>query len=196
MKERRIYPVNFSWHRVDVTDADGVVAQRLAMTPEARYAGIAERQFFEGEIYTLVPLEARSRGSHNHYFAALEDGYQNLPEGVAKAFPSAEYLRHWILIETNWCEDDIWHLTTRKEAERRAARTRSREPFARMRIFETKDDDGRRCWALQIRRAMSQSAAAMGKAEFEKSKTDVLDYIATLVGTSRKALAKEAGRHA
>jgi hypothetical protein len=190
----RIYPCNFIWREVDIVDSDGATERLFVMIPENRYEGIARRQYHDGESYPLVILEARSRASHNAYFAEVHSGYDNLPESFAKNFPNAEYLRKYLLVETGWFEDDVWHLTTKKEATELAARTRTREPYARLKIFETSDDEGTRCWALRIRRAVSQSAAAMGKQQFEKSKRDVLDLLTTLIETTPAELRKNAGR--
>lgn len=194
MKGKRLYAVNFLWRQAQVIDLETgelMDGDRWVMVPEQRYTGVAERQYSPDDIYSLVPLEARSVATHNHYFAALHNGFQNLPEDLAANFPNEEYLRAWLLIQTGWCEDDLWHLPTEKEARAKAEKTRSREPFARMKVFESTDDDGKPCWSLLIRRAMSQSAKSMGKDEFQKSKKDVLEYLDVLIGTKPGTLAKE-----
>ena len=98
----RILPVNFVWREVDVVDADGVAERRLAMVPLPRYGNVCKRQYEEGCEYPMVPLEARSRASHNAYFAQVHDAFQNIPESIAARWPTEEHLRKWSLVETGW----------------------------------------------------------------------------------------------
>lgn len=181
----KIYVVVCRWLQVDVVDGDGVCRHTNAMVPIARYAGVADRQFAEGEEYPIAPVEPRSRASHNHYFAALGNGFDNLPEAFAARFPTPEHLRHWLLIETDWCDEFEFEMASQKQAEKLAARIRADAPFARINIMGN----------TVIRRdAKSQSAAAMGKEAFEASKKDVLDLLEHIIGVGRGALMKEAKR--
>ena len=102
----KIYPVVFHWLDVDVADQQGVMHATKAMVPIARYVNTAARQYHEGEEYPLVMLETRSRASHNQYFAAVNDGFDNLPERIAARWPTSEHLRKWLLIETGWFHHD------------------------------------------------------------------------------------------
>lgn len=195
---RRIYPVAFRWRQVAVVDPDtGELssANLWAMVPELKYRGLSERQYSMDDSHVLAPLEARSMKSHSHYFAALHDGFDNLPEGLAVNFPNEEALRAWLLIETGWCDQDLTHLTTEKEARDSAERTKRREPFCRIRVFESVDDEGHPCWAVLVKRAMSQSTRTMGKESFQKSKTDVLEYLDVLIGVQPGTLAKKGLRN-
>jgi hypothetical protein len=192
------YPVTFVWQTVDLIDAtDGTVERRLAMVPQGRYARIAEQQFAEGEPHTLAPLEPRSLAAHNHYFAALKDGFENLPEQLAKSFPTQEHLRKWLLIATGQFDIVTWHSLTKREAFHNAKLVRGNEPYARIKVFETVEEETKAiCWAVEIKRAVSQSSKTMGKEAFQESKTKVLDMLEEILRIKTGTLMKEAGRHA
>jgi hypothetical protein len=181
----RTFPVNFVWRQVDIIDGDGVAVRRMAMVPLARYANVAARQYHEGEEYPLVPLEARSRASHNFYFASIHEGFQNLPEKIAARWPTEEALRHWILIETGWFEEDEFVFDSEAEAKAAMPKIRKRHVYARIM---------RKGSTLFVRYAKSQSAAAMGKAEFDASRKDVLELLDHMVGVPRGELKRQAGR--
>jgi hypothetical protein len=200
----RYLPVNFTWRVVDVVDADGVAERRFAMVPAKRYANVCGRQFHEDEEYPLAPLEARSRSSHNHFFAALADGFANIPEDVGmvqqrlniKTMPPGgwkdeEHFRAWALCETGWCDLDEFEFDSPKDA----------VTFAR---YCRKKDDERDAYTMilvrgkhvTIKTPKSQSAANMSKEPFEQSKRDVLDLLETITGLKKGTLNKEAGKHA
>lgn len=200
----RILPVVFTWQNVEVVDADGVAERRLAMVPLKRYGNVCARQYHEGEEYPLVPLEARSRSSHNHFFAALADGFANIPEDLGlvqrrlglKTIPPGgwkdeEHFRAWALCETGWCDVDEFDFDSPKDA----------VTFAR---YCRKKDDDRGAYTMilvrgkhvTIRSPKSQSAASMSKEPFEHSKRDVLDLLETMTGLKKGTLNREAGRAA
>lgn len=183
----RIYPVVFQWRDVDLIDEEGVADRAMAMVPLARYLNVAKRQYHALEEYPLVPLEARSRASHNQYFAALSDGFHNLPEKIAARWPTQEHLRKWILCETGWFDESEIDCASPKHATQTAVLIRSFDEYARISVHGAK---------VIIRRAKSQAAAAMGKEAFEASKKDVLDLLENLIGVSRGQLKKQAGRSA
>lgn len=183
----KIYPVTFKWQQVEIVDPDGVSVRRKAMVPLARYGNVADRQFHDDEEYTLVPLEARSRASHNAYFAAIHEGFQNLPEKIAARWPTEEHLRAWLLVETGWCDEMDVELASEDEARKLVRRTRSESPYARI------HHNGRR---VLVRYPKSQSAAAMSKQAFEDSKRDVLELLEHLIDVPKDSLKKEAGKSA
>jgi len=182
----RTLPVVFVWREVDVVDADGVAERRLAMVPLPRYGNVCKRQFEEGEEYPLAPIEPRSRASHNHFFAALNEGFENLPEGETR-FPTSEHFRKWALVMEGFCTENNYVCDSPEHAMELAKGVRRFNEFVVIavrgnivRIFEPK----------------SQSAAAMGKDEFEASKKAVLGRLEHMVGVSRGTLRKEAGKNA
>lgn len=183
----RSYPVTFVWSEADVIDAHGEVARAKVMVPKPRYGNVCAKQFVEGHEYPLVILDARSRASHNFYFACLAEGFNNLPENIAARWPTPEHLRAWLLIESGWCEEDEFTLDDEAEAKTAMTKIRKRQPYARI------IRNGRK---VIVQYAVSQSAAAMGKDKFEASKKDVLDLLEHLTNVPRGALAKNAGRAA
>jgi hypothetical protein len=183
----RHYPVVYKWCMVDVLDGAGEAHATWAMVPTPRYEGLAYKQYAVGEEYPLVLLEARSRASHNFYFASLQNAFDNLPENIAARFPSVDHLRAWSLVETGWFDEMEVELASEAEAKKLAARTRTESPYARI------SRHGRR---LIARYPKSQSAKSMGKDSFEASKRDVLELLEGMIGVPLGSLSKEAGKAA
>lgn len=195
----RILPVNFIWTAVDVVDSgDGTVTRRHAMVPLLRYDNLAKRQFHDGEEYPLVPLEARSRASHNQFFAALNDGFNNLPEDLSLiqnrlnlpippgGWINSDHLRKWCLCQSpEWCDIDEFDFDRKADAMKLATLYRKRDVYAHITVRGTH---------VTIKTAKSQSAAAMSKEPFEQSKRDVLDLVETMIGVAKGTLNKEAKR--
>lgn len=182
----RTVPIVMNWREVDVIDADGVATRTKAMVPNVRYAKVAAKQFADGEEYPLVVLEARSRASHNQFFAALQDGFDNLPESIAARWPTVEHFRKWALIECGWFDEKEIDFGSALYAKRAAILLHDEfDEYAR--IFQPNDGP-----KLIVRRAKSQSASAMSKEPFEKSKRDVLDLVESMIGVERGDLKKQA----
>jgi hypothetical protein len=158
-----------------------------AMVPLPRYLKVAERQFVVGEEYPMELIEERSQASHNAYFAALHDGFQNLPEKIAARFPTEMHLRRWLLIETNWFDEKEFDMLSEQKARELALWVRTEEEYARIHVHGTK---------VIVRRAKSQSRAAMGKADFEASKRACLDLLEAMTDVPKGSLMKNAGRAA
>lgn len=185
----KIVPVVFKWLEVELVDADGVAQRIKAMVPHPRYGKVAARQFVDAEEYPMVILETRSRASHSHYFAALQEAYDNLPEKLAARWQSMDHFRKWCLIEQGWFHEDEHNFDTEQDAKTFAKRLTS---FARA------EDVYIRMWQtgvrVIVRRAKSQSAHAMAKDAFEASKKSVLELASLMVGIDRPALEKHAKR--
>ena len=123
---------------------------------------------------TYVPLENRSPESHNHQFAELNELFETLPEAVANepwAASSTAFRKH-ALIETGHCDVSSMIFGSKQEA----------SEFKRMMIKHhgyvqaTGGPANGGGFAVVMRVPHSQSMAAMGKAAFQKSKQDVLDW--------------------
>lgn len=184
---KRVLPVVFIWREVSIVDDDGSVSRRSVMDPLPRYSKVCQRQYAHGEEYPLAPLEARSRASHNHFHASVQDAWRNLPEGVASRWPTATHLRKWALVQEGYCDERQIVCETREHALELAAFVRSVSDYA---VIVLRGN------VLIIYEAKSQSASVMGKSEFEHSKRKVLDRLAAMIGSSRAELEREAGRHA
>lgn len=176
----RILPVVFEWKMVEVVDADGVASRRMAMVPLKRYGNVCARQFHEGEEYPLAPIEARSRASHNHFFSALNEGFESLPESETR-FPTSEHFRKWALVQEGFCSETNYVCDTPDHARRMAAIVRRLNEYV---VIVVKGN------IVRIFEAKSQSAASMGKEEFEASKKAVLDRLASMIGVSQGDLKK------
>jgi hypothetical protein len=128
----------------------------------------------------------RSQASHDHEFAWLAEAWRNLPEHLADIYPSPEHLRKRALIEAGWCTETVVDCSTAAAALRMAAIVPALDEFAYAVV---------RGPILTIRRAKSQSRRAMGAADFQKSKSDILDVVSRLIGVTPDAL-ERAGRAA
>ena len=125
-----------------------------------------------------APLEARSNASHNHYFSMLCELWSNLPDEIADNFPSIEHLRKRALIATGYRDERSFVCASKAEAQRLAAWVRPDYDFAAISVHGA---------AVVVWTAKSQSLRAMGKREFEASKTAVLDWVAHLIGVEKGA---------
>lgn len=148
---------------------------------------LADEHFVIGQRYTLTEFHQRSAASHNHYFAAVHDGWQNLPEHMADQFPTPEHLRKFALIKAGYADSQSVVCASRAEALRVAAFVRGADEFSVVTVSES---------TVTRWTAKSQSMRAMGKKVFQESKTAVLDVIAAMISVAPRQLAREAGRAA
>ncbi len=145
----------------------------------------ADAEFVVGEVVRLEVIESRSEKSHNHYFAAISETWRSLPEDLVDQFPSPEHLRKRALIATGYRDQTSIVASTKAEARRLATFVRPIDEFSVVSVNE--------CVVVRMV-AKSQSLKAMGAKEFQASKTAVLDWISDLLGTTREALNRTAGR--
>jgi hypothetical protein len=155
--------------------------------PTPYYRRVAERQFQIGRVYRLEQVEARSWDSHRHYFAAVHDAWQNLPEGGPQ-FQSPDELRKWALTHTAFRDTREYRATNRQEALRVARYLREGHDYSRIEF----DEDDPRIVRQYIPR--SQAAATMSGREFQLSKQAVLDVLAAKLGVTVEDLKANAGR--
>jgi hypothetical protein len=158
-----------------------------AFKPMPRFAKECDRQFVIGQVYPLEVSMPRSRSSHNHQFAEIEEAWRNLPENVAEHFPTSEHLRKFALIRTGFRDERSIVCSSRAEALRIAAFMRPSDPLAWIVVGGS---------TVTVYTAKSQSVRAMGAKEFQRSKQAVLDYIAGMIGVSGETLSENAGRAA
>lgn len=145
-----------------------------------KWPRLAASRFEGGRDYLLADVEHRSDASHRHEFAWLRNAWLNLPEEMAVLFPTDEHLRKWALIKTGFCTttDHVCH--SRAEALRTmAALQRQAESYQ---IVEVRDA------VVRVHKAKSQSRRAMGKHEFQASKTAILEVIAAMIGVAPATL--------
>ena len=141
----------------------------------------ADRIYVVGEHYRLEHVEERSAASHSHFFAALHEAWQNLPEDLAERFMTPEALRKYALIRTGWRDERSYVAANKTAARELAVFVKPLDPFAVVSVHEA---------AVIVWTAKSQSMKAMGRADFQKSKDDVLGFCAELIGVSVEQLGK------
>lgn len=126
-----------------------------------------------------APRKARSKVSHDHFFAQLADLYHTMPEEVTERLPTFEHFRKFCLIRTGWRNEMSYPCATRAEAERWARNLRPLDEFSIVTVTGA---------TVIVWTAQSQSMKAMGKERFQKSKDDVLGYAYSLIGISPDTL--------
>ncbi len=123
--------------------------------------------------FVLSDERPRSRQTHNHYFAAIHDAWENLPEAIAGEFPSLQHLRAYALLRTGHCTINKMVCRANRDAVEAAAFIVKLDDFAVCDVAEN---------VVTVYRAHSQSFKAMGKDVFKKSKEDVLGFLSQLIG--------------
>jgi hypothetical protein len=138
-----------------------------------------------GSVHRFVLDDERSIASHNHYFAALQIAYNNLPENTQARFQCFEHFRAWCLMKCGYAKQDLYPMDTEKDAKVLATAIGGRHPFAIITISGT---------TVQVLTPMSQSKSAMGHDLFQASKVAVLDLAASMIGISTDELKANAKR--
>lgn len=154
-----------------------------AMIPRDRFRKLCDLKFVVGEEYPMAVEAPRSRASHNHFFASVQEGWRNLREDIAAEFPTPEHLRKFCLIRAGFCDRRSIVCASKAEAVRVAAFIKPMDQFA---IVQAREAE------VTVYTAQSQSARAMGKKAFQESKTSVLDLIAGMVHVNRADLETQA----
>lgn len=145
------------------------------------HARKADEAYVIGMRYSMAPVGQRSRASHCHYFAALNEAWQSLPDKHAGEpwAQSPEHLRRYALIRTGFCDTLTVAAGSNAAALRTAAAMRSLNEYALVSVEAS---------TVHVFQAQSQSMQAMGKQRFEASKEAVLGFIADLLGVDRANL--------
>lgn len=162
-------PLTFAW--------DGE-----AMRPLPHLAKLADKIFIVGERYRLEEVQQRSRETHSHFFACVDEAWASLPEVHANRWRTPDHLRRWALIQAGFCNETTYIATSKAEALRMAAFMHSLDEFAEVEVQGN---------LMAHRVAKSQSQKAMPGKEFQASKQGVLDVLAKLIGVSSDELAKQ-----
>lgn len=150
---------------------------------QPRFQRQADASFAIGEVRMMVEVQERSEVSHNHEFGWLKDAWLSLPESIANDYPSPEHLRKRALISTGWCTVTDYPCVSRAEAMRWAAFLRKEvDEYAIVQIERT---------VVRVFKAKSQSRKAMGKADFQASKTAIIEWVAKLLDVAPATLARQ-----
>lgn len=136
-----------------------------------------------GEPVTLFVLQARSEKTHRHQFAWLHDALESLPEKYAGEpwAASTEHLRKYALISTGFFTATVVTTAGEDEAWRWKPILQGLDPYS---IVSVKGD------VIYRFVAQSQSMKAMGKERFQRSKTEILNFVARLIGVLPEDLAR------
>lgn len=186
----------FTWQEVDAIDPeDGTVRRCYAMVPLQRFDNLCKRQYNDGCEYPLLPVEVRSRASHAHFFAAINEGFDNLPEKFCTdhRWTCADDMRKDLLIEAGFGEEKKFECVSADHAIKLATFIRDETGFSKITFL--RDERGRPT-IVRVRRAKSQDLASMDRATFEDSKKKVLMLLEGIIGLARGDLMRHAARSA
>ena len=153
-----------------------------AFRPIPRHAKECDKRFVIGQSYCLDEIHDRLPRSHRHFFAAVHEGWMNLPETISGDFPTAEHLRKHALIRSGFHDKRSLVASSKAEALRLAAFVEPMDEYAIVTILGS---------MVEVYTAKSQSNRAMERGEFQKSKIAVLEWIGALIGVEPKRLEKE-----
>lgn len=155
-----------------------------AFYPASPYwAARADQHFVVGEIYKIVEHRDRSEASHNHYFASITNAWNTLPDELLAEYPTPEHLRKKMLIKCGYADERSIVCASKAEAERMAAFVKPMDAYAVVIFREA---------VVKVFTAQSQKMKAMGKREFQESKTAVLEAIDKLLGVEPGVTARAA----
>jgi hypothetical protein len=152
------------------------------LVPLPRFHNLVNEQFVVGQMYRCEVIEEASLRSRRHYFACLHDAWLNLPDDLAMQFASDEHLRKHALCMTGYRNERKFVAATPQEARRIATFIKPRGEYAIISVAENVVVE----WT-----AKSQSVKEMGAPTFQKSKTDVLDFVAHMIGLSAEELSAQ-----
>lgn len=155
--------------------------------PNQHWSRRADATFVIGETYLLAEHQERSPNSHKHYFASVNEAWQNLPEHLSEAYPTPDALRRFALIKSGFCDAHPFVCSSRAEALRFAAYLKPVDGYSVVTVKET---------VVTRYTAQSQSMKAMGRVDFQRSKDAVLAVIAEMIDVAPAVLSREAGRAA
>lgn len=155
-----------------------------SLVPSTNYQRhLALERWEEGQLVPVVEQSQRSGKSHNHEFAWLKEAWDSLPDELVDQYPSKEHLRKKGLIAKGHCTMTQHACASAAEAERlEAAITKHVDTYAVVR---------RRGSVVTVYEAASQSYQAMGKAQFQQSKSDLMDFVGDLLGVDPETLGKQ-----
>lgn len=143
----------------------------------------ADATYCIGETYRLAPVEDRSEPSHRQEFAWLREAWANLPEALAAQHPTPEHLRKWALIQAGYCDTTDYACMFKTEARRLAATLQQQtDDYAVVIVADA---------VVRVLKPKSQSRRAMDKAEFQASKTAILEIVAALIEVEPATLQRQ-----
>lgn len=162
-------PIQFQW--------DGE-----AMVPASRFwSSQADEQFTVGQRYRMAEENERSPASHAHEFAWLSEAWNSLPDELLAQYPNSEMLRKHGLIAKGFCTMVQHVCATKAEAERLAGILKPYDAYAVVVARGT---------VVTVYTAVSQSRRAMGAAQFQQSKSALMEFVGDLLGVDPQTIGK------
>lgn len=154
-----------------------------AMVPAGGYwARKSDEQFVVGQRYRLAEENEQSDKSRAHEFAWLKEAWNSLPDSLLDQYPNSEVLRKHGLIAKGHCTLAQHSCASVAEAERLAIILRPYDVYAIVR---------QRGPVVSVYTAVSQSRRAMGGAMFQKSKSDLMEFVGDLIGVDPQTLGRQ-----
>lgn len=140
--------------------------------------------FEAGELYRIELEEDHSTDkSRRHYFAALRQAWNNLPPHLAEHYPSPEHLRKKTLVICGYHKEYNFIFDSAAHAKDAGRHMREMDSYA---VIIARGN------VLRVYQAKSQSRRSMKKAEFQASKTAVLNEVADMIGVAPATLSANA----
>lgn len=153
-----------------------------AFRPAGRYwERLANEHFVVGERYRMVEENDRSTATHNHEFAFLTEAWNSLPDELHAQYPNPEVLRKHGLIAKGFCTMVQHVCASKAEAERLAGILKPYDAYA---IVVARGN------VVTVYTAVSQSRRAMGAAQFQQSKTALMEFVGDLLGVDPETIGK------
>lgn len=179
----KIQPAMFRWVEVDVQTPAGELHRLFVMVPHTRFAPLCERQFEAGEDYALTTFERPSTRSQGHFFAVVRAVWDNMPESLAKRFPSSEHLRKWALVEVGHATEAVYVLDSEKDAGIFAKAMRKADHYAVIMLSGN---------VVKVFTAKSMKPSLFhNKAEYQELKDRVFVELTKLTGNTLRELEHE-----
>lgn len=160
------------------------------MVPLDRFREAYRAEFTAGELYRLEGITERSWKSHAHYFACIHDYWLNLPEDIAHEFPSSEHLRKYALIKTGWYNAAYFPMAGVDAAKHFSVYHRKIDVFSIVTV------DGPNVTIFTAKSQKTRGPERMDKEDFQKSKTDVLEFLDGMIGVAAGAVEANVGTSA
>lgn len=143
----------------------------------------ADQAFVCHETYPLVEHHERSHATHAHYFAAINEAWQNLPDHLLAEYPNPDALRKKMLVRAGYADERSIVCASKAEAQRVAAFIKPMDIYA---VVVVRDN------VVRVYTAQSQSYRAMGRKAFQDSKEAVLRALDDLLGVEHGETARSA----
>lgn len=135
----------------------------------------ADKHLIVGCDYIMGEMKDRSDKSHSHYFACIHHAWANLPHQWADTFPTVDHLRARALIACGYTQTKQIICKNATDAMRFSVYLQDENDYQ----VVTLDDN-----VVTVFKALSQNYKAMPGKMFQKSKEDVLQYCADMIGVT------------